>query len=154
MTGRTGSYKYMSPETLQGLPANERIDQFSFAVLLWELFARKGLLFLRTHKMPDGRRVDISPEAWAGIVLRGGRAVIPDEWPPTVRSLIAQCWHSRPSERPAFTDVVAALQPLQEPERCTDPRTVGKAEEACSSPRPYEKPARNNAQPGCSCTLQ
>lgn len=39
MTGETGSYRYMAPEVFgcQG-DYNEKIDQYSFAVILWELF--------------------------------------------------------------------------------------------------------------------
>ena len=35
--GCTGSRLYMSPEVYQGLPYNEKVDVFSFAIVLYEV---------------------------------------------------------------------------------------------------------------------
>ena len=40
----TGSYKYMSPESFLSSPCSERMDQYSYAVVLWELLAHRLLL--------------------------------------------------------------------------------------------------------------
>jgi serine/threonine protein kinase len=139
MTGKTGSLKYMAPETLRGEEANETIDQYAFSIVTWELMSRKGLLYLRTQKQKDGQRVEITPEMWSEIVLQGGRPALPGAWPERLRSTLAQCWHKNPDRRPAFKDVVVVLQGLQTPELCTDPSKLSGVTEAAT---------------GCACCLQ
>ena len=131
-----------------GRDANEKIDQFAFAVVLWELFSRKGLLFLRTKTMPDGRRVEMTADLWSEIVLKGGRASIPATWPERARAVISQCWHSQPGKRPAFTAVIVALAPLQKPQSCTDPRE-------CKTPKHISAREKGGVgEAGCACTVQ
>jgi serine/threonine protein kinase len=50
MTGGTGSLKYMAPECVKSNKANERVDQYSYAIVLWELLSRKGLLFMCSRR--------------------------------------------------------------------------------------------------------
>ena len=138
MTGKTGSLKYMAPETLRGEEANESVDQYSWSIVVWELMSRKGLLFMRTEKLLNGTRVEVTPQRWSEVVLQGGRPALPSAWPERLRATLTQCWSQNPDRRPAFKDVAMVLQGLQTPALCTDPSKVAPPE----------------AAPGCSCSLQ
>lgn len=88
LTGGTGSYKYMAPEVFLSLPANEKVDQYSYAICLWELVARKPLLFHRFRKSAQGGKVEYTPKTWAEEAARGKRAELPSAWPNVMRKLI------------------------------------------------------------------
>lgn len=85
LTGGTGSYKYMAPEVFLSLPANEKVDQYSYAICLWELIARKPLLFHRFRKSAQGGKVEYTPKTWAEEAARGKRAELPTAWPNVLR---------------------------------------------------------------------
>jgi len=139
MTPKTGGVKYMAPEVWRGEPANETVDQYSYAILLWELLSRRGLLFMRTQRQADGSRCEITPAMWAETAAKGGRPPVHSGWPERVRATMLQCWHPQPARRPAFSDVVLALAHLQTPELWTDPRKG-----PCAAP----------PEPACACALQ
>jgi len=37
MTGETGSYRYMAPEVMRGEPYNEKIDIYSYGIIMWQV---------------------------------------------------------------------------------------------------------------------
>lgn len=41
MTGHTGSLRYMAPEVALEKPYNHSVDTYSFAIIVWEMLARK-----------------------------------------------------------------------------------------------------------------
>ena len=158
MTGGTGSLKYMAPEVVKSNKANERVDQYSYAIVLWELCSRKGLLFMRTVRMPHGARVEMTPAIWAEEAMKGARPRVADEWPAAIREVMVQCWHPTPLSRPSFEVVEARLQPLLQPDAWTDPT---------KAPPPAPPGARSSTgrlsvgassaggeQQGCACVLQ
>lgn len=104
LTGGTGSYKYMAPEVFLSLPANEKVDQYSYAICIWELVARKPLLFHRFRKSAQGGKVEYTPKTWAEEAARGKRAELPSAWPNVIRC------RALPAREPA-------TQPLATP-RC------------------------------------
>ena len=55
MTGGTGSLRYLSPENFLGKPYNETADTYSFSIIVWELLARKPLLFMRSKRVGHAR---------------------------------------------------------------------------------------------------
>ena len=55
MTGGTGSLRYLSPENFLGKPYNEKSDVYSFSIIMWELLARKPLLFMRSKRVGHAR---------------------------------------------------------------------------------------------------
>ena len=63
MTGGTGSLRYLSPENFLGKPYNEKSDGYSFSIILWELLARKPLLFMRSKRVGHARVECASPRA-------------------------------------------------------------------------------------------
>ena len=125
--GRCRSLKYMAPEVVKSNKANERVDQYSFAIVLWELLSRKGLLFLRTVRQPNGARVEMTPQMWADEAMKGARPMLSSEWPEVLTRVMANCWHHDPLKRPRFSDVMVHLHPELKPEQWTDPTKGGPA---------------------------
>ena len=37
MTGKTGSLRYMAPEVVRSQPYNEKVDIYSFGIILWQM---------------------------------------------------------------------------------------------------------------------
>jgi len=102
ITGRgtpIGTLRWKAPEALRiGVKPNEKMDVFSFGVVLWELATRQ--------------------EPWAGVdesevrkrVLAGERLSLKnDSIPSAFVELIQWCWTQDPHKRPGFTEVVQSL---------------------------------------------
>ena len=91
LNAQAGTPNYMAPEFLQNEPYDEKIDIYSYGVLLWEII---------THQNPfDGL-------AWAQIlclvVVDKKRLPIPEECSPELTALINTCWDTDPKKRPSF----------------------------------------------------
>ena len=136
----------MAPEVVKSNKANERVDQYSFAIVLWELLSRKGLLFLRTMRMPAGARVEMTPQMWAEEAMKGARPAIVAEWPDVLKRIMANCWHHDPLKRPRFVDVMAHLHPELKPALWTDPTKV--------EARKSQGAASSGGEAGCACCVQ
>lgn len=87
MTETVGSWAYMAPEVTLGQPYNEKVDVFSFGMVLFEVLSRKLLLLDEIKE--DPRR---EARAYAERVARGFRPVLPRSWPPALRELLTACW--------------------------------------------------------------
>lgn len=107
LTEAVGSWAYMAPEVVLGHPYNEKVDVFSFGVILYEVLHRKLMLL-------DEIKNDPRKEAreYAEKVARGFRPDIPKHWPDNLRELIASCWAQDPHLRPNFTAVLDVIQEL------------------------------------------
>jgi serine/threonine protein kinase len=160
MTGGTGSLKYMAPECVKSNKANERVDQYSYAIVLWELLSRKGLLFMRTVRQPNGARVEMTPAMWAEQAIKGARPAVVDTWPAALREVLVACWHPTPLQRPCFAAVERMLTPAQQPELCTDPTrpatraSVGKHNGRVSMASSAASGGAGAEQAGCACAIQ
>lgn len=49
-----------------------------------------------------------------GIVLKGWRPPLPAYIPGWIQAVVRRCWHSEPSERPMFKEVIDSLHSTQE----------------------------------------
>jgi serine/threonine protein kinase len=111
-TSLAGTPAYVSPEVFRGDAITTGSDVYSFAVLMWEVFARQkpwvGQSFidlvrnvgLRDSRLPLGEDVEF-----------------PDCAPETVdrcKNLIARCWISNPAERPTFEEITVELEQIAE----------------------------------------
>ena len=128
----TGSYKYMAPESFLSSPCSERMDQYSYAILLWELLARR--LLLSPGARVNGQPLNVTAEVWAARAAKeGARPDVPDKWPEELREIIKLCWSQDAAKRPRFQKVKERLKPLLQPHLFTDPVKAAKEEAACCS---------------------
>jgi serine/threonine protein kinase len=81
MTAETGTYRWMAPEVIKHAKYDERIDVYSFAIILWELL---------TSRLPYADMPSLA--AAAGVVERGLRPPVPPDAPPAVADMLQRCW--------------------------------------------------------------
>lgn len=98
MSGLTGSRRYMAPEVVLCTPYNEKVDVYSFGILLWEMCALEVPF--------NGYNVEKHSR---NVVRKHERPKISSSWPVCVGDLIAQCWSPHSSKRPAFEKICSIL---------------------------------------------
>lgn len=105
LTGETGSYRYMAPEVFLRKNYNTKVDVFSFAMILYEMFEGVAPFADEGHEEAAYMvaKEDRRPEF-------GSRTYYPDG----MRELIMKCWSEFAEKRPPFDDIVQTLQEIQE----------------------------------------
>lgn len=105
MTGHTGSLRYMAGEVALRMPYNEKVDVYSYGILLWQM-AKDKVPFKGMNKSDFMNQV----------VRKGVRPKIDKTWPKDFVDLLESCWHADFKRRPSFEMVSHALtrQLLQE----------------------------------------
>jgi serine/threonine protein kinase len=97
-----GNVKYSSPEILRAR-ADKNItiyaycpqtDVYSFGLMLWELVTVMPLFPGVKGKQNITQHV-----------LAGNRPEIYEEWPKSLKTLLALCWHEDPNRRPLFREI-------------------------------------------------
>lgn len=101
MTGNTGSLRYMAPEVAKEVPYTEKVDVYSFAIMVWQM-ARDKLPFKGFSRDQFNQQV----------VKRHERPKLDKTWPAGFNDLLTACWHQNPDNRPTFAQVVVTLQKL------------------------------------------
>lgn len=108
MTGLTGSYLYMAPEVYRSEPYNAKVDIYSAAIIMYELFSMLPLgVRAATAGTPEAY------QAYAHRVARGHREPLPACWPPALAELIQDCWKAAPGGRPTADELVQRLVALE-----------------------------------------
>ena len=101
MTGNTGTLAYMAPEVALRKPYNEKVDVYSFAILLWQMLSGG-------NPYPN-----MTKEAYMQQVVLGGERlpVVPimSRAPVGVVRLMERCWHADHTKRPDFTTILRDL---------------------------------------------
>ena len=100
MTSNMGTVAWMAPEMFQGGNYTEKVDVYSYGMVLFEIFARKI-----PFDDVDGFSVPVQ-------VTKGLRPKLPKHVPKSWVKLITQCWHDKPSKRPTFDRIVDTLRSL------------------------------------------
>merc|ERR1712038_1324736 len=93
-----GTVAWMAPEVIRNEPCNEKVDIWSFGVLLWELL---------TCEIPY-QNVDSSAIIW-GVGSNKLNLPIPSTCPEGYKLLIKQCWATKPRNRPSFKNILMHL---------------------------------------------
>ena len=101
MTGNTGSLRYMAPEVVLGKPYTEKVDVYSFAMIMWTL-ARNKSPFKGFDRTQHRTRV----------VVEGERPKMDSDWPVDFINLLEVCWHQDSFERPTFEQITAKLEKM------------------------------------------
>lgn len=91
--------RYGAPEIYKEQAYNEKIDVYSFGVILYELVTGKSA-FCRLSQYQLMNRILIQEE----------RETIPESVSPFIRDLIEQCWAQDPHQRPSFAEVCSLLK--------------------------------------------
>ncbi|KAJ1287360.1 hypothetical protein BS78_02G003900 [Paspalum vaginatum] len=106
--GMRGTLPWMAPEllTLSGTKVSEKIDVYSFGIVMWEIL---------TGEDPyDGMHYG---GVIGGILSNTLRPPVPASCHPEWRKLMEQCWSTEPERRPSFTEVASRLQAILEASR-------------------------------------
>jgi serine/threonine protein kinase len=101
MTGNTGSLRYMAPEVALKLPYTEKVDVYSFSIMLWQM-ARDRVPFNGWTKA----------EFMKNVVIGKQRPKLDKTWPPPFSNLLSACWDSEPTQRPDFKTILAQIDGL------------------------------------------
>jgi serine/threonine protein kinase len=98
MTGMVGTSNWMAPEVLLSSPFyDEKVDVFSFGVVLWELL---------TGKHPYSGEEHSQLTLIVEVTEHEKRPEIPESCTPGLRRLIERCWQTESARRPSFHEIV------------------------------------------------
>eukprot|EP00698_Gefionella_okellyi_P023558 TRINITY_DN808_c0_g1_i1.p2 TRINITY_DN808_c0_g1~~TRINITY_DN808_c0_g1_i1.p2 ORF type:complete len:130 (+),score=20.77 TRINITY_DN808_c0_g1_i1:219-608(+) len=99
MTAQPGNLRWMAPECFRRGSYDERVDVFSFALIIWEVI---------THQVPLAH---LEPaQAAASMAYESLRPTIPTDCSPLLRELMEQCWQDDYTLRPSFGEIVRRLE--------------------------------------------
>jgi serine/threonine protein kinase len=93
-----GTVGYLAPELYESGAFTEKIDVFSFGLVLYEVITERKVYAGRTAAQILHR------------TCGGERAEFPPYMSSEVRLLISRCWGPDPFKRPSFTEILAELQ--------------------------------------------
>ena len=104
LTACTGSQRYMAPEVMRGEPYTHKCDNYSWAVVLWQMLA---------HDAPFEELSGLDEVTYADRIGVGHvRPKLRPAWPVELRDIISDCWDSDPAARPEMGRVADELSRL------------------------------------------
>jgi len=133
-----GTWLYTAPEVFKKEPYTAKVDQFAFAMILFEL--QQGTPPFRSIPAED---------ATVQLAL-GQRPQFKRESVPELQELIERCWHQDPGVRPSFSEIQRTLETVLS--RLLPSDFEEKAPLPRSSMRNSQTSA-GDAQPGCACVV-
>lgn len=96
------SYFSTYREMIQHRPYNQKVDVYSFGIVLWELV---------TGSVPFANMTAV--QAAFAVVNKGVRPTIPHDCLPALGEIMTRCWDANPDVRPPFTEVVMMLEQVE-----------------------------------------
>jgi serine/threonine protein kinase len=107
-----GTDDYMAPEVIMGMPYNEKVDVFSYGIVLLELITRKKAEEILLRQPQTGFDFD-KEELRAALVAtdKEQQRKYPgqDPCPPLFAELFFACCAYNPQDRPGFKDIIVIL---------------------------------------------
>ncbi|CAI9727390.1 mitogen-activated protein kinase kinase kinase 13-like isoform X1 [Octopus vulgaris] len=94
-----GTVAWMAPEVIRNEPCSEKVDIWSFGVVLWELL---------TGEIPY-RDVDSSAIIW-GVGSNSLHLPVPSTCPEGFQQLLKQCWKAKARNRMSFRQILMHLE--------------------------------------------
>ncbi|RWR79534.1 serine/threonine-protein kinase [Cinnamomum micranthum f. kanehirae] len=117
LTGETGTYVYMAPEVIRCEPYSEKVDVYSFSIILNELitgqfpyieydYGPTELASLVPYTVSDRTR------SWGNKI----RPTLPEKCSQLeeLTDLILQSWDENPQNRPSFATITCSLRNIRE----------------------------------------
>jgi len=106
LTGETGSYRYMAPEVFRHEPYNLKVDVYSFAMIVFQLF-ECSIPFAGVDPVEAARNaamLHVRPS------FPPRNKLTPVEQ--KLRDLVTACWDPDAEKRPTFEEIVSKLEEL------------------------------------------
>lgn len=94
-----GTVAWMAPEVIRNEPCSEKVDIWSFGVVVWELLS---------SEIPY-KDVDSSAIIW-GVGSNSLHLPVPSTCPEGFKLLMRQCWEAKTRNRPSFKQVLMHLE--------------------------------------------
>lgn len=92
----------MAPEILLEKDFDEKVDIYSFGIMIWELYEQT---------QPYKDTFSSMDELVDAIGLAGERPPISKSTPPTIKKLMQDCWNLEPTKRPSFDTIISQYFP-------------------------------------------
>eukprot|EP00516_Mucochytrium_quahogii_P001350 CAMPEP_0203761766 /NCGR_PEP_ID=MMETSP0098-20131031/14788_1 /ASSEMBLY_ACC=CAM_ASM_000208 /TAXON_ID=96639 /ORGANISM=" , Strain NY0313808BC1" /LENGTH=542 /DNA_ID=CAMNT_0050655899 /DNA_START=421 /DNA_END=2049 /DNA_ORIENTATION=- len=103
MTGETGSYRFMAPEVFKHEQYNEKVDVYSFALIVY---------WMQVGVRPFVHYTD-PVAAVRAAALEGVRPTFGKKCDKHLVNLLQECWQQDGERRPAFSEVLSSLDAMQ-----------------------------------------
>mmetsp|Transcript_103225 Transcript_103225/g.322971 ORF Transcript_103225/g.322971 Transcript_103225/m.322971 type:complete len:301 (+) Transcript_103225:68-970(+) len=107
MTNAAGTCHWMAPEVFTGTSYDEKVDVYSYAMILFEIVCRE-IPFEEEEPAIVGR-----------LTVEGERPdleAVPPDCPAPLRALMIQCWDHEPKRRPPFDEILKTLLSIKLPD--------------------------------------
>ena len=103
VNGQAGTPAYMAPELFDGANATEKVDVYSYAILLWECM---------TGKVPWGH-IPSPMQIIYYVGVLNQRPKMPPTAHEKLKILIEDCWSNDPRARPTFESILTTLYDMK-----------------------------------------
>ena len=102
-----GTVAYMAPELFVADGIDDKVDVYSFGVILWEML---------TGRVPWEHK-PFPAQIVMSVAVEGARLQIPKGVPSSIRRLIRDCWRQDPRLRPSFKEILVRLKGIRQKHR-------------------------------------
>jgi serine/threonine protein kinase len=106
MTQGAGTCHWMAPEVHRGTSYDEKVDIYSYAMIMFEVICRE----VPFEDKPPKEAVRLAIEG-----ERPDMEAVPPDCPPELSDIMVACWHDDPRHRPSFGSILAALEAVPLP---------------------------------------